>query len=80
MAHMDVTTRPSKIGIGHSVGVLGIFIFACGFPAADHLLQFWDPIFLITFRISVVVATFFAVWLLLEGWQVIISADWWAGF
>ena len=59
--------------------MLSIFIFAAGFPAAEYLLQFWDPTYLITIRICVVVVVAVLAWRFLEGWQVVRRANWLAG-
>ena len=66
----------SKAPIGHGLGILSIFIFAAGFPAAEHLLQIWDPTFLITVRISLVVLAALVAWVLLEGAAAVCGANW----
>lgn len=61
---------------GHALGVFAIFVFACGFPAAEHLLGIWDPAFLVFFRIGIVTLLMLGLWHLIEGRYAIMQAAW----
>lgn len=65
---------------GNATSVAAIVLFACGFPAADILLETWGPIALIAARIVLAVGLLFPIWITLDGWKSVSKAPWLRGF
>ena len=64
---------------GHGVCVLAMVLFAMGFPAADVLLQSWEPISLSAVRIVMSSALLVPIWLFMDGLAKARRAPWGRG-
>lgn len=61
---------------GNLYGIASMLVWAAGFPAADRLLQTWDPLALITGRFGFACLLLLPIWLLVDGPGAIRSAPW----
>ncbi len=64
---------------GNALGVGAMLAWAVGFPAAEVLLQSWDPLALITVRFALAVGMLIPIWILLDGFQAVMTARWGRG-
>jgi len=71
-------TRGTIIG-SNAVCALSMIVWAAGFPAADFLLQTWDPLALIAVRFALATLILVPVWMLLEGPRAFLDARWGRG-
>ncbi len=51
-------------------------IWATGFPAAGLLLETWDPLMLIAARMALALIFLFPIWVVVDGFQAVRSANW----
>jgi drug/metabolite transporter (DMT)-like permease len=72
--------KSAPILSGHAASVAAIILFACGFPAADVLLETWGPISLIATRVILAVLLLFPLWIAFDGWRSLRNAPWLRGF
>lgn len=70
--------RRAAVG-GNALGVASMMLWACGFPAADYLLQTWAPLSLITVRFALAVLALVVIWAALEGPAAVVRARWGRG-
>ena len=61
---------------GNLSGIVSMVVWAAGFPAAEALLDTWDPLALVTGRFSMALAVLFPVWMALDGPAALIRARW----
>lgn len=59
--------------------MLSMLTWAAGFPAAEALLETWDPLTLIVARLAIVTVVLIPIWALLEGVSTVLNARWWRG-
>ena len=64
---------------GNALAVASILAWSAGFPAADILLDSWDPLALIAARLAGAVAMLLPVWLILDGPRAVMGARWGRG-
>lgn len=51
-------------------------VWAAGFPAAEVLLDNWDPLALVTARFTMALAVLVPVWIAVDGWRRVVRAQW----
>ena len=61
---------------GNIYGIISMVVWAAGFPAADALLDSWDPLALVTGRFCMALAVLLPVWILLDGAHAVVRARW----
>ena len=64
---------------GNALGVASMFAWACGFPAAEVLLDTWPTLSLITARFALAVLMLMVLWLAVDGPRAVASARWGRG-
>jgi drug/metabolite transporter (DMT)-like permease len=64
---------------GNVFGIGSMIVWAAGFPAAEILLDRWNPLALITARFIVALALLIPLWVILEGPQALARARWGKG-
>ncbi len=64
---------------GNLLCMFAMMLWASGFPAAEHLLNIWDPLTLIVARLTIATTALLVLWLVLEGPQRVLSAPWGRG-
>ena len=64
---------------GNALAVASMLAWSAGFPAAEILLQSWDPLALIAARLAGAVAMLLPIWLLLDGPRAVMGAHWGRG-
>ncbi|WP_420859868.1 DMT family transporter [Marivivens marinus] len=74
-----VPRPPRQLLEGNTLAVLSMVAWAAGFPAADYLLQTWDPLMLITARLALAVGILIPIWVMLDGPLALIRARWGRG-
>ena len=60
----------------NALAMMAVFFWSLGFPAAEILLEIWNPLPVITIRIFLAVVVLVTVWGLIEGVDSIISTPW----
>lgn len=69
----DTTSlRPARSGLtGNILGAVSMMVWAAGFPAADLIMQSWDPVTAVTGRVTFATLPLVLLWLILEpqGWR-----------
>ena len=60
----------------NALAMMAVFFWSLGFPAAEILLEIWNPLPVITIRIFLAVVVLVIVWGLIEGVDSIISTPW----
>lgn len=79
------SARPISVGgvrqslSGNALGVASMFAWACGFPAAEALLETWPTLALITARFALAVLMLMLLWVMVDGPRAVISARWGRG-
>ncbi|MCP9480829.1 DMT family transporter [Shimia sp. CNT1-13L.2] len=73
------TAGASSVFSGNALGVASMFTWACGFPAAEILLENWPPLALIAARFALAVTLLVPVWILMDGPRAVVSARWGKG-
>ncbi len=73
------TARRKNLATGNALGVASMLLWAAGFPAAEHLLDSWPPLTLITARFVLAVALLLPLWILLDGRAAVFGAKWGRG-
>lgn len=73
---VPVAGGSSKAMSGNTLGVMSVVAWAAGFPAAEILLQTWSPLALITVRFLLAVALLIPIWVLVDGFQRVWTAQW----
>lgn len=68
-----------RILSGNALGVASMFAWACGFPAAEVLLDTWPTLSLITARFALAVLMLMLLWLVVDGPRAVASARWGRG-
>jgi drug/metabolite transporter (DMT)-like permease len=53
-----------------------MMVWAAGFPAADILLQNWDPLALVAGRFCIALSVLVPVWIALDGLRTVVAARW----
>lgn len=71
-------TSPDTVR-GNAACVLGVALFALGFPVAEELLAHWGAISLITARTVLGCALLFPLWVIADGWTRVLAAPWMRG-
>jgi drug/metabolite transporter (DMT)-like permease len=56
--------------------IISMVVWAAGFPAAEALLDTWDPLALVTGRFCMALAVLVPVWVAVDGWRAVINARW----
>ena len=64
---------------GNLMCVGSMLAWAAGFPAAEILLERWEPLPLITARFALALLLLIPLWALLDGWRAVFGADWTRG-
>lgn len=67
---------PNKALAGNLYGVTSMIVWAAGFPAAEVLLNTWDPLALVTGRFCIALAVLIPVWIALDGLRAVLGARW----
>lgn len=75
----DTAARSRSVASGNALGVASMFAWACGFPAADILLESWHPLALITARFALAVSLLMLFWVVMDGHRAVLSARWGRG-
>ncbi len=65
-----------QIVTGNALGIAAASTWALAFPAAEILLQDWDPLTLNAVRFVLVTAFLVPLWALIEGPRVVLNARW----
>ncbi|MCX7302497.1 MAG: DMT family transporter [Rhodobacterales bacterium] len=77
------TTSPltlrSQALAGNLLGIGSMIVWAAGFPAAEALLETWDPLALVTGRFAIGLLTLLPIWLWLDGGAALRQAKWLRG-
>ena len=75
---MSDTLSPtaSRALSGNIYCIISMVVWAAGFPAAEALLDTWDPLALVTGRFSMALAVLIPVWILVDGPRAVIGARW----
>ncbi len=71
--------RGQQLALGNLMGVGSMVFWAAGFPAAEVLLDTWDPLALIFARFVMAMLILLPVWLLVDGGAVLRNARWGRG-
>ncbi len=66
----------SQVMSGNILGVGAVLTWAMAFPAAEILLQDWEPLALIVARFALVTVVLVPLWAMIEGPRALISARW----
>ncbi len=61
---------------GNTLAVASMLTWAAGFPAAEVLLQSWPPIALFAARMTLAVLVLVPIWLILDGPEQVLRAQW----
>ena len=72
----SVSRAPSRAATGNIYCIISMVVWAAGFPAAEVLLETWDPLALVTGRFCMALAVLLPVWILLDGPTALINARW----
>jgi drug/metabolite transporter (DMT)-like permease len=64
---------------GNLYGVASMVVWATGFPAADILLDSWNPLALIAARFLLAVTLLIPLWIVLDGPRMVLGARWGRG-
>lgn len=81
MAHSPLYqdhTKPQVV-TSNMVCMLSMMLWAAGFPAAEMLLDVWDPLSLIAARLTLAVVFLLPLWMLLDGPDMVLKARWGRG-
>ena len=79
--HSEISKHEdSEIIKSNAILVVGISIFALGFPAAEFLLDDWDVVTVITVRNVFAFILLFFIWIALEGSSALRTTNWIKGF
>ena len=62
--------------VGNLMCVASMFVWAAGFPAAEVLLDTWHPVALTAARMLLAVLLLLPLWIVLDGWQAVLTARW----
>ncbi len=75
---MSDSTSPtaSRALTGNVYCIMSMVVWAAGFPAAEALLDTWDPLALVTGRFSMALAVLMPVWIAVDGWRAVSRARW----
>ena len=75
---MSDSTSPtaSRALTGNLFCITSMVVWAAGFPAAEALLETWDPLALVTARFCMALAVLMPVWIMLDGWRAVARARW----
>lgn len=75
---MSDSTSPtaSRALTGNVYCIMSMVVWAAGFPAAEALLDTWDPLALVTGRFSMALAVLMPVWIAVDGWRAVARARW----
>ena len=66
----------SSVATGNMYCIISMMVWAAGFPAAQVLLDTWDPLALVTGRFCIALAVLLPLWLLLDGPTAVRRARW----
>ena len=69
-------TPAARALTGNLYGIISMVIWAAGFPAADALLDSWDPLALVAGRFCMALAVLLPLWIVLDGPATVIGARW----
>ena len=72
----DIAARRRQVMSGNALGMASMLAWACGFPAAEILLDSWPPLALITARFALAVTLLMVVWALRDGFGAIARVQW----
>jgi drug/metabolite transporter (DMT)-like permease len=72
-------TRPGTILSGNLLAIASMVVWAAGFPAAEVLLDTWDPLALVTGRFAMGLLALLPIWLWLDGPDALRRANWTRG-
>ena len=67
---------PRRRVLGNALGIGSMVTWAAGFPAAEILLDSWDPLALVVARTALALAVLWPVWLWLDGPRRIAATRW----
>jgi len=77
MSYMPVPgSARAKTAHGNALAVGSMLLWAAGFPAAEVLLQTYDPLALITMRLGMAMLVLVPIWALVDGRAALINARW----
>lgn len=76
---LDATARHGQVLSGNALGFASMFVWACGFPAAELLLDSWPPLALVTARFAMAVGMLFALCAILDGPSGLLNIRWGRG-
>jgi drug/metabolite transporter (DMT)-like permease len=60
-------TPATRALTGNIYGIISMVVWAAGFPAAEVLLNTWDPLALVSARFCMALAVLLPVWIALDG-------------
>lgn len=66
----------SRAVTGNVYCIISMVVWAAGFPAAEVLLDNWDPLALVTARFTMALAVLVPVWIAVDGWRRVVRAQW----
>ena len=69
-------TPAARALTGNIYGIISMVVWAAGFPAAEVLLNTWDPLALVSARFCVALAVLLPIWIALDGPKAVIHARW----
>jgi drug/metabolite transporter (DMT)-like permease len=69
-------TPPGTILSGNLLAIASMVVWAAGFPAAEVLLDTWDPLALVTGRFAMGLLALLPIWLWLDGPDALRRANW----
>jgi drug/metabolite transporter (DMT)-like permease len=72
-------TAHGKILSGNLLAIASMVVWAAGFPAAEVLLDTWDPLALVTGRFAMGLLALLPIWLWLDGLNALRRANWTRG-
>ena len=67
---------PNKAFSGNLYGVASMIVWAAGFPAAEELLDTWDPLALVAARFCIALSVLLPLWIVLDGPRAVLAARW----
>lgn len=69
-------TPDTRAVMGNFYGMISMMVWAAGFPAAEVLLDTWDPLALVAGRFCMALAVLLPLWIFLDGPAAVIRARW----
>jgi drug/metabolite transporter (DMT)-like permease len=71
-----ILPSPRRALTGNLYCILSMVVWAAGFPAAEALLQSWEPLPLVAMRFCTALAVLIPVWLVMDGYDAVRRARW----